>query len=354
MNKAEIIKGLTATINGLNALVEALQADEQTEAKTATAATKPAIGGGKAKPTAKPTAKTTTAPAAEASTDGQTFTTAQLTGMKYNEFKKLASSLGVDCKGTRDEIMARVVATGVVTDAEGEAPAPVAKTTKPAIGGKSNKPAPVGKGNAKKADAPTTDEFDAQAEEIAKSTPVEDIISSLADVDVKATKLNYKKQLAKALREGLLSVGDDEEAGGEDGGEEVDENTHFAEYDLSGANDPDNMTEARAAACAEKQGAIIEQYQSGNLTEEALGEFIENNGVQEEVDVLGEDYDETDLLKLYIEIAKHYIDNDGVEHEPGDAYMIGEDAYCCGQPLDYDEKTGKFLCQHCGSDYEAE
>ena len=35
------------------------------------------------------------------------FDEEQLRNMKYNDFKKFAASLGVDCKGTRDEIMAR-------------------------------------------------------------------------------------------------------------------------------------------------------------------------------------------------------------------------------------------------------
>ena len=99
--------------------------------------------------------------------DGKPLEWQYTTGMKYNEFKKLASSLGVDCKGTRDEIMARVVALGVVTDAEESAEeAPVEKKESKPVAGKSNKSASVGKGGLKKADAPTTDEFDAQADTI--------------------------------------------------------------------------------------------------------------------------------------------------------------------------------------------
>ena len=127
MNKAEIIKGINMAIEGLTAMRDAVE-NEGAEKNTATPtapATKTAVGGKKA-PVAKAPKKEEAAQ--EAPTDGQTYTTAELTGMKYNEFKKLASSLGVDCKGTRDEIMARVVALGVVTDAEESAEeAPVEK-----------------------------------------------------------------------------------------------------------------------------------------------------------------------------------------------------------------------------------
>lgn len=356
-NKAEFIKGINMAIEGLTAMRDAVE-NEGAEKNTATPtapATKTAVGGKKA-PVAK-TAKKEEA-AQETPTDGQTYTTAELTGMKYNEFKKLASSLGVDCKGTRDEIMARVVALGVVTDAEASAEeeAPVKEEKKP-VAGKSNKSASVGKGGLKKADAPTTDEFDAQAEEIAKETSVEDIIEALKGVGVKATKLDYKKKLAGALRDGLIAVGDEEaEAGKEDDGdgEEVSAETYFDNYDVYEVNDPDKMGEARATACAEKQGAILEAVAEGSITSDDIIDFLQNNATQEELDLLGDEYTEDDLIQLYIEVSKHFIDEDGDEHEPGEAYMIGEDAYCCGMPLAFDEATGKFLCSHCAGEYDAE
>lgn len=357
MNKAEFIKGLNMAIEGLTAMRDAVEkADGNAVAKTAStpapaATSKPAIGGAKKAPVTP--AKTTPAPKA----DGQTYTTSELSGMKYNEFKKLASSLGVDCKGTRDEIMARVVALGVVTDA-GESSATSAKEDKkPVAGGKSNKPASMGKIGANKSNSPATDEFDAQAEEIAKTTSFEDIVEALSGVGIKATKLNYKKMLAKALREGLLNA-EDEEAGAEEaGGDEMTAEDYYADYDIHEVNNPDDtehMSEARKAACIEKQGAILEAVTSGELTIDEITDYVTSHAEQEELDLLGEDYTEADLVQLYIEVTKHFIDSEGTEHEPGDAYMIGDDAYCCGQPLTYDEATNKFLCSHCGQDYSAE
>ena len=114
------------------------------------------------------------------------------------------------------------------------------------------------------------------------------------------------------------------------------------------------MGEARATACAEKQGAILEAVAEGNITSDDIIDFLQNNATQEELDLLGDEYTEDDLIQLYIEVSKHFIDEDGDEHEPGEAYMIGEDAFCCGMPLAYDEATGKFLCSHCAGEYDAE
>lgn len=352
MNKAEFIKGIDAVIEGLTVMRNAVASgDEGANKATPAPATKPAVGGAKkglgAKSTPAPAAKS------EAPADGQTYTVAELSGMKYNEFKKLASSLGVDCKGTRDEIMARVVALGVVTDADGGAE-PAKSDKKPAVGGaKSNKPASVGKLGAKKADAPAKDEFDEKAEAVIAETPVEDIIEALKGVGVKATKLNYKTLLAQALRDGLLNV--DEEAG-EAGGEDDDltADGYFADYDIYEANDPANMSDERATACTDKQAAILEAVTSGEYTVDDITNFLTENATQDEFDLLGEDYSEADLVKLFCEVSKHFIDEEGNEHEPGEAYMVGENAFCCGQPLAYDEKTNKFLCSHCAGEYDAE
>lgn len=353
MNKAEFIKGLNMTIEGLTAIRDAVESDGDVSGAKTSVATKSAVGG------AKKTPATKTAPKTESASEkgGQTYTTAELTAMKYNEFKKLASSLGVDCKGTRDEIMARVVALGVVTDAE-DTPATPAKDDKKSVakGGKSNKPASGGKLGAKKAESNDKDEYDEQAEEIAKSTDVSDIIEALKDVGVKATKLNYKTQLAKALRDGLIEVDGEDEAEDEESGgdEEVSADSYFAEYDIHEVNDPDSMSDERASACNEKQAEILEAVTNEELDADTIVDYLQNNATQEELDLLGDEYSDDDLVKLYIEVYKHFIDEDGEEHEPGEAYMIGEDAYCCGQPLAYDKKTKKFLCAHCASEYEAE
>lgn len=355
MNKAEIIKGINMAIEGLSTLRDAIDSEEKSGGKVAPATApaktaKPAIGG-------KGKVATKTSAPAPAEKSGDTYTVAELEGMKYNEFKKLASSLGVDCKGTRAEIMARVVETGVVSDAEGGEAKMEEKTSAPAKAvGKSNKPASVGKANTKKAPAPAKkDKFDEQAEAVIAETPAEDIIEALAGVGIKATKLNYKKQLVIALREGKLELGEDDgEETSAEGEEDLVAEDYYKEYDLHEANDPDNMTEERSAACIEKQNSILEAVANGELSGDEIAEYLQTVATQEELDLLGDEYTDIDLVKLYIEVAKHFIDDEGEEHEPGEPYNVSEVPFCCGQPLAYDEATGKYLCSHCAAEYEAE
>lgn len=290
--------------------------------------------------------------------------------MKYNDFKKYASQLGVDCKGTRDEIMSRVVAK---------------------LGGTTEEPSNIVPFPTKEvAEEPTEDEFDVQAREIAEDTDVTDIIEALAEVDVKATKKNAIEKLAYALREGLIEledededededveviedvevVGEDdsedeeeeyedddeevEEDSDEEDGEEITSRTYSAEYDPNGYNNPDDMSEERAEAIESKMQEIIDAYVDEELTMEAIIEYMETHATQDELDLIEEDYTEEDVVRFYMELIKRTIDNDGEEHEASDPYEVGETDMCCGHELKYSKKTKKYICEVCGTEYEAE
>lgn len=345
MNNAKINEAIDMIINGLEALkdVLAVSSDSGSDEK---AAPKKAVA---KKEVTKPVAKKAAPVEEEDSNDNeQTFTRAELKGMKYNDFKKTAASLGVDCKGTRDDIMKRIEKLGVIVDGEAEADEEPVEEEKP------SKPV-AKKPVAKKEEKEAGDEFDEQAEAIMEDTPVEDVISALKDVGVKATKLNCKSKLAQALRDGLLDLDDDEDSEDEDDSadEEFDADSYFEEYDLSGANNPKNMTDERADAIPAKVAEILVCVENGELSSDDIIDYLQNNASQEELDLLGDEYTEEDVLKLYIEVAKHFIDNDGEEHEPGEAYEIGDDNFCCGHPLKYDKKKKQYICEHCTTVYEA-
>ena len=285
--------------------------------------------------------------------------------MKYNEFKKLAASLGVKCTGTRDESMERILALDVTVSAdnteEDAVEEEVAETPVKSDDNSGSKK--LGK---KKTDVAPRDEFDEQAEEVAKETDVEDIIEALADVEIKATKKNAVQKLAEALREGLIELDEDEdeeevEDADEDVAEEedIDEddisaNSYFAEFDPKGYNDPEILTEERAEAIENKMDEILTAYSDGKLTDDDVASYVEDNATEEEIELLGDDYDEADVLKLYMELIKRTIDNDGEEHEQGEPYEVADKDVCCGHELKYVKKTKKYICEHCGTEYEAE
>ena len=358
-NNVEIIKGINMTITGLEAIKTALENGEVEAPAKKTVANK-----GKAQKEEPMNAPEES----EGAVVAGKFDEEQLRNMKYNDFKKFAASLGVDCKGTRDEIMARVLALDVEAEIESddtpakEEKTPAKRTTK------SDKLSGGKKFSKKQADEPARDKFDEQAEEIVKDTPVEDIISALADVDVKATNKNAVTKLAEALRSGLLELDgddDDESEADEDTTAETDDSaddeeveieatSYFEQFDPDGYNNPESMTDERREAVEAKMDEIITEYSDDSLTSDDISSYIEDNATQEEIDLLGDDYTDDDLLMLYMELNKRNIDNDGEEHEPSDPYEVGDTNFCCGHELKYEKKTKKFICEHCGEEYEAE
>lgn len=364
MNNAEIIKGIDLTIEGLtvikNALVgEAVAPTEAPKSKSVERREKVQ----KEEEAMNPPVEESVA---EEKTVVGKFDVEQLNSMKYNEFKKLASSLGVKCTGTRDEIMERILAINLEVEPEAleEAEAIAEDKAEVEAPTKSDKPARSKKLGKKEADEPKRDEFDEQAEEIAKETAVEDIIEALAEVDIKATKKNAVQKLAEALRSGLIELDDEDEEDDtveqgnavveDEEDEEISSDSYFEELDPKGYNNPNNMTEERAEAIEAKMDEILTAYSEEELTDEDIASYIEDNATDAEIELLGDEYTEEDILKLYMELVKRTIDNDGEEHEQGEPYEVADKDVCCGHELKYVKKTKKYICEHCGTEYEAE
>ena len=347
MNNAEIIRGIDLTLEGLKTIREALTNEEVAPKTTLVQDVEEA-------------------PVLEGSLE---VDVEELKAMKYNEFKKFASSLGVKCTGTRDEILARILAldNAVIVSApvpvkeeESEDEAPVEEVKHSNVKKFEKKESKV--------EEPERDEFDEQAEALAEETPIEDIIEALADVDIKATKKNAVSLLAKALREGLIEIEEDQEDYTEyeakEEPEEVEEedseeqdinvNSYFSQFDPEGYNDPEGMTEERAKAVKAKMHEILTAFYEDGLTEDDITSYIEDNATEEEIELLGDGYTSDDILMFYMELIKRTIDNDGEEHEPADPYELGNNDMCCGHELKYIKKTKKYVCEHCGTEYEAE
>lgn len=367
MNNAELMKGLDMTIEGLSMIREALLGQDSVSSTVTV---------GKSEKVEEPLEVVDTAEDLRAS----------LQRMKYNEFKKYAASLGVKCTGSRDEILERILALKSGENSD-EQSGEIVETTEEVVEktpDKSDSVSKVKRKTAEEVEEDSRDEFDKQAEEIAETTDVGDILEALDDVGIKATKKNYLSKLAEALRKGLLEA-DDSEDGDDDSSseddaeeteelpfenetseeeeeeddsddEEIDEDSYFPQYDPEGFNDPDGsyMTDERAEKIHETVGSIISNYEDESLTSDEVEKYIEEHATQEEIDLLGEDYTEEDALKLYIELVKRTIDNDGEEHDTHDPYEIGEDNFCCGHKLKYMKKTGNYYCELCGEEYEAE
>lgn len=361
MNKAKVIEGINATIEGLNLIKNALASDNEEVAST---------------PTTTVTGK---------------FSREQLEKMKFNDFKKLAASLGVKCTGTREEIIERILALDVEVDIEG---VPVKEEVSVV------EEEPVEEAVAEESEESEEVDYVAMAKQIVEESGVESCIEALKECNVKATKKNVVEKLAEAIEQGLVEIEDDageeyesdstaeedfseeedeeeadedsddeedseededeDDSSEEDDDEEVDASSYFAKYDPNGINDPENMTDERKEAIEKMMEEILDSVDDDDFIPN-VEKYLEDNATDAEIDLLGEDYDETEEAKLYMEMKKRTIDDDGEEHEPaeaeseeGDPYEINGHDMCCGHELKYIKKTKKYVCEHCGAEFEAE
>lgn len=316
-----------------------------------------------------------------------TLSREQLMSMKFNDLKKLGASLGVSCSGKRDEIIDRILNVSVKASVEPEESedegtaekgkvVPISKSKKGGL--KKKKEEPEEEETAEEEEAGPSEESIKLAEELTEDMSAKEIIDYLAECGIKAKgkKSDVILVLAKGIEDGTVELEDDdeEEAGeeveepvedgedieevsaddAEEEGEEFNEESYFPEYDEAGYNNPDTMTEKRAEAVRDMMADIIEKVENDELKEEDMQTLLENVCTEEELEALGEDYEFEELVAMYCEIRKRFVDDDGEEHEPGDPYELNEKNFCCGHELKYEKKSKTFICESCGEKYTAE
>lgn len=369
--RKQIIEGLELIIKGATQIKEALSSETTPVAEPKVEDKEETKAKEKEKAIAKkPTKAVTEEPKAEETEEQSSeYTKEYLDGLKYNELKKLGSSLGVSCKGTRAEITERILSLNTEDSKEvvEEAEEPVEEKEESKVT-PINKKKPL-KSKAVKEEEPEEeeeeDEFIEQAKEILEETEEKDVIEALKEVGIKVTKkTNLVEALADAIRNDLLDVSeeDDEEEEEEEedteNGEEavLSVDSYFPEYDTEGLNDPEKMTKRRKVAIEEMVQTVIDELQNSDRDEfeDAISEFVTTFCTEEELEEFSEDYTFEDLLALYIETRKKMIDEDGEEHEAKDPYVLNDENFCCGHELRYDKKSDMYICEVCGEEYDAE
>lgn len=378
MKNSELVKGINAVIEGLELIKKSLLADD-TEVIDETVKD------------------------VEVTEEKSTDVPEDVEELKYNDLKKLAISLGLEGKGTRQELIDRIREYGNsdVEEVEEDDEEEVEEEEKPAKKGRKNsvnRPSKKKEVEEKEDDEEVNEEVDEkelkeQQEEILECWEVDDLIMSLKDAGVKATKKNYKEKLLTALREGVINYSDyveieedeneldfvpDEEPKGkkssikvvdkegkdieveddEDDEEEeeleIDLDSYFEQYDIDGVNNPDDMTEERSNAIEDMMEDILDSYTEGELTDEDVKEYIDERATEEEKDLLGKKPSQGEMFKLYCEMMKKTIDDSGEKQEDSSPYEIQEENFCCGHKLKYVKKTKKYVCELCGEEYETE
>lgn len=323
---AKTIEGLKAIRNGIDLILssEDVSTAEEFEQMTMEETVEPV------KKTRK-TKKTEEAPAPVGTEASEGITREKLDSMTYNNIKKYAKEHGFSAVGNRDEITARILGES--------APAPVVPEVE-------------------EDDTPVDPLYDRVVSSVADMSN-EEIADLLVEVGLsaKGKREALLDKLVQAVRDGLLDFDDeDSEDGGED--EESDEETVPAteeesdEIDEDNINDTDNpdMTKARKDAILAQDAEIRQQFKSKELKKKDMIEFLQSfYDTEEDMKDLTTD----ELLDTYIDAVCRLIDDDGELVEEG-AYMLNGEPACCGRHLSYSEDTNKFICEHCGEEYDAE
>lgn len=275
------------------------------------------------------------------------YTEEELSGMSYNDIKKLAKELGIPAVGNRKELVKKILSADTASEVDSEEKTEEKTEVKPVKSApKTFKKTKVEEPEPDEEDEEEEDEdpVEAKVKEVTEDMSDDEIREVLEDVGIstKGKRQSLISKLVKAVNDGLIDL--DEDGEGADADEEEGE-TDAEESDIT-----EDMTKPRKKAYEELCDETSEAFESGEVTREDLIEFINAfNGTDDKFKKVSDE----DLLTKYLELSAMLIDDEGNIVEEG-AYTINDEPYCCGHPLHYDEDGEKFICECCGSEYEAE
>lgn len=181
------------------------------------------------------------------------------------------------------------------------------------------------------------------------------------ELSTKGKKQALISRIIQAVEDGIIAYGDEEEEiEVEDDLDELvtdedeieveevtDEEESDEEEDYEDEEEEEELT-VREQAQAEIEERILEDYENGDLTDKQITKFLNeySNGTFKTVN-------KKRSLNKYIEIMTELVDEDGDVVELGEPYYVGDDvAFCCGAELK--EVDGDFYCEICGNEYEGE
>ena len=184
------------------------------------------------------------------------------------------------------------------------------------------------------------------------------------ELSTKGKKQALISRIIQAVEDGIIAYGDDEEEiEVEDDLDELvtdedeieveevtdeEESDDEEDYEDEEEEEEEEELTVREQAQAEIEERILEDYENGDLTDKQITKFLNeySNGTFKTVN-------KKRSLNKYIEIMTELVDEDGDVVELGEPYYVGDDvAFCCGAELK--EVDGDFYCEICGNEYEGE
>ena len=298
------------------------------------------------------TKKTAPAAAEEDDTD--------ISEMSYNELKKLCKSRGVSATGGREELIARL---------SGE-----------------DEEAAEDEEEDEDADEDDGEDVQAQVEAATEDMSLEELAEFCSDngLSSKGKREALIARIVKAVEAGDIELEDDDDDDDEEEEEEEEEKpakkskkSSEKSTDKKAADKPSKKAPAKPAdeedeEDEEDEGDDDEEGEETPEHKKAVAAYVKDTRAQfkkgkldrkDLVEFLCDFYDkdaktykkadDDEILDMYIEASSKLIDDDGELVEEG-AYTVNGVPYCCGRPLTLDEDDGKYVCEHCGAEYEAE
>lgn len=285
----------------------------------------------------------------DASETRTSYSEEELGSMSYNDIKKLAKELGISAVGNRKELVKKILSSGnetadveEVEENKVSEPVKTDKSTKSFNSVKAVESEPVPDDSDEDYDYEDEEESDPVESKVLEATEGmsdDEIRELLEDVGVssKGKRQALISKLVKAVNDGLIDLDSEDE-------EDEDLNTQEEKVDVT-----EGMTKARRKAYEELCDETEEAFEKGEISRDDIIGFI--NAYNDSNEKFKGVSDE-DLLEKYLILSATLVDDEGNVVEEG-AYTINDEPYCCGHPLHYDEYSEKFVCEYCGSEYEA-
>jgi len=255
------------------------------------------------------------------------YTKEQVEEMKYSELKKVCASLDLESKGTRKDLIARLLEALNLVEEE------VEEEEEPEV-----------------VDEEETEEqeetLQSKVEEATAELSVEELSDILEEVGVKPKggRQALISKIVKAVEEGLISFDDEEDEEIEEVETETSEETE--EEEVHPYFDEEKITEERAKALEELEDELATKISKKEISKKEMKDLIKGFYLENELD--GDISDED----LYIEARLRLVDDEGEQVDLEEPYKIDETPACCGHFLK--ELDGKFVCEVCGNEYEDE
>ena len=145
------------------------------------------------------------------------------------------------------------------------------------------------------------------------------------------------EKIYQAVKDGLFEFEEEDE----EPSEESEEDTEEESEDLG-------MTEARRKALEDMEEQVQEEFEEGKITRKEMVAYLKQVGV-----AVTKKVEDEAVVEMYLEKLALLVDDEGEFHDEGeDPYTINDVPYCCGAPLE--ETKDGYKCNVCGTEYEAE